>query len=53
MRKNQKNQTPSNEQQMVIKKAGLEPLYYVVIKELRSNLIIKDRRTGEVSMIEK
>jgi hypothetical protein len=49
----QKNATPTREQQASIKAAELNPIYWVVLKDLPSSLIIKHRWTGEVKYINK
>lgn len=49
----QKNATPSREQQAALKKAGLDPLYWVVKKELTMPMIARNRQTGEWWLIDK
>jgi hypothetical protein len=49
----QKNATPTRDQQASIKAAGLNHMYWTVLKELPSSLIIKHRITGEVKYINK
>lgn len=49
----QKNATPSREQQASLKKAGLDPLYWVVTREFPSQLIVNQRFTGEWRLIDK
>jgi hypothetical protein len=49
----QKNATPTEEQQMTIIRAGLKPYEWVVIKDLKYSMIIRNRVTNEVRMIGK
>lgn len=49
----QKNATPTEEQQVTICKAGLNPSYWTVIKDLRYSMIICNLETKEVRMIGK
>lgn len=49
----QKNATPTKEQSRIIKKNGLAPALWVVIKDLPHSLIIKGRITGEFRVIDK
>ena len=49
----QKNATPNKAQQQVLKSNGLNVLTWVVIKDLNHSMIVKDRITGEVKMINK
>lgn len=49
----QKNATPSKAQQEVLKKNGLNAMLWVVIKELNHSMIVKNRVTGEVKLINK
>ena len=49
----QKNATPSKEHQEALKKAGLDPLYWVVTREFPSQLIVNQRFTGEWRLIDK
>ena len=49
----QKNATPTEEQQQTIIRAGLNPAYWTVIKDLRYSMIICHRQTKEVRMIGK
>ena len=49
----QKNATPSAEQQQNIVRAGLNPAYWTVIKDLRYSMIICNLETKEVRMIGK
>lgn len=48
-----KNATPSKAQQEVLKRNGLMPLAWVVIKDLNNSMIVKNRLTGEFKVIEK
>jgi hypothetical protein len=49
----QKNATPTREQKEAIKKAGLNPLMWTVLKELPSGLIIIHRIEKAVKLISK
>ena len=49
----QKNATPDAEQAQNICKAGLNPAYWTVIKDLKYSMIICNRETKEVRMIGK
>ena len=49
----QKNATPTKEQARVIRKNGLAPALWVVIKDFPHSLIIKGRITGEFRVIDK
>ena len=49
----QKNATPSAEQGNVLKKNGLSPLSWVVVKEFPSSMIVRNRFTGEFKHIGK
>lgn len=49
----QKNATPSKGQQAIIKKNGLQPMYWTVLQDLTNSMIIRHRVTGEVKVIEK
>lgn len=49
----QKNATPSKAQMEVIKRNGLSPLLWTVVKELTHSMIVRHRVTGEVKVIEK
>ena len=49
----QKNATPSAEQGKVLKKNGLSPLFWVVVKEFNSSMIVRNRFTGEIKHIGK
>ena len=49
----QKNATPTREQKEAIKKAGLNPLMWTVLKELPSGLIIIHRIEKSVKLINK
>lgn len=50
---NQKNATPTAEQQVNICKAGLNPDYWTVIKDMRYSMIICNKETKEVKLIGK
>jgi hypothetical protein len=49
----QKNATPTKDQQAAMKRAGLNPLMWVVKKELPSQMIIFHRITGSFQVINK
>lgn len=49
----QKNATPSRSQQMAIKAARLNADEWVVVKELPSQLIIRNRDTNEHRLIKR
>ena len=49
----QKNATPSKAQQEILKRNSLEPLEWVVIKELNHSMIIRQRSGTEVRIIDK
>ena len=49
----QKNVTPTKAQQEILKRNGLQPHLYTVVKELDSSLIVKHRITGEFKVIKK
>lgn len=49
----QKNATPSREQQEHMKRAGLNPHLWVVIKDLNTQMIIRHRVTCEFKVIDK
>lgn len=49
----QKNATPTKAQGEVIERNGLTKLAWVVIKDLKHSLIIKNRFTGEFRVIDK
>ena len=49
----QKRTTPTDSQAAYIRRAGLAPHEFTVIKELNYTLFIRHRVTGEVKMISK
>ena len=49
----QKNATPDKDQAQTIVRAGLNPMYWTVVKDLRYSMIICNRETKEVRMIGK
>lgn len=49
----QKNASPTREQAQTIARHGLDRLSWVVIKDLRNSMIIKNRFTEEFKVIEK
>lgn len=49
----QKNATPCKQQLETIKKNGLNPAFFIVLKDLQYSMIVKNRFTGEVRVINK
>lgn len=49
----QKNATPTKEQQAALCKAGKDWRYFSVIRDLPHSLIVRDKRSNEVSIVEK
>lgn len=49
----QKNATPNKAQQAAISAAGYNPMVWTVLKELDHRLIIRNRLTGTVRLIDK
>lgn len=49
----QKNATPSKAQAEIMKRNGLNPLTWTVIKELNYSMIVRNRVTGEFKVIDK
>ena len=49
----QKNATPTKEQAEVLKRHGLNPAFWVVVKDLPNSLIIKKRAVGDFKVINK
>lgn len=49
----QKNAYPNKAQMATMKRAGLNPLEWVVVRELTSSLIIKKRGTDEYQIVKK
>lgn len=49
----QKNATPTRQQTEYIRRSGRDPLYYTVIRELPHSLIVMDRLTKAVAIVEK
>lgn len=49
----QNNATPSKNQQAIIKKNGLQPMFWTVLQDLTHSMIVRHRVTGEVKVIEK
>lgn len=49
----QKNATPTKEQQMVIVRAGFNPIEWTVIKDLKYSMIIRNKFTQEVKLVGK
>lgn len=49
----QKNATPTRDQQAILKKNGLIPVEWVVIRDLNRSMIIRNWITKEIKMIDK
>lgn len=49
----QKNATPTQAQTETLKRAGLAPIAWAVVRELPHSLIVKHRVTGEFKVIDK
>ena len=49
----QKNATPTREQAASLRRAGLNAWDWVVIKDLKLTLIVRNRCTGVVKLIDK
>lgn len=49
----QKNASPTKEQADAMKKIGLNPVFWVVVKVLPNSMIVKNRLTGEFKVLEK
>lgn len=49
----QKNATPSKSQAEIIKRHGLQPHLYTVLKDLPKSILVKHRITGEFTVLEK
>lgn len=49
----QKNATPTKLQAQLIRKRGLDPKDFVVVKALNYTLFLKNRHTGAVKIIDK
>ena len=49
----QKNATPSKAHAEIIKRHGLQPHLYTVLKELPNSLIVKHRITGDFEVLVK
>lgn len=49
----QKNAAPTKLQAELLKRHGLDPRYYTVMRELNYTMFIKDRRDGTVKIIDK
>lgn len=49
----QKNATPSRQQQEVLKRNGLMPMFWAVVDDNRNYLIVTNRFTGKVKVINK
>ncbi len=47
----QKNATPNKSQQEVLRRRGLNPLYFVIVKDMANSMIVKNRDTGEFQII--
>lgn len=49
----QKNATPNKNQKVLIKKRGLDPDNYTVLKELNYSLFLIDRRNKTIKVLDK
>ena len=49
----QKNAAPTKAQAEALKRAGLAPIAWAVVRELPHSLIVKNRLTGEFKVIDK
>lgn len=49
----QKNATPNKAQAEALKRAGLAPIAWVVVRELPHSLIVRNRVTGEFKVLDK
>ena len=49
----QKNATPTKEQQAVLKNRGLNPLFWVVVRDLQDSMIVRNRVSGEFKVVTK
>jgi len=49
----QKNATPSKAQAEVMKRRGVNPLTWTVVKDLNNSMIVRHRITGEFRVIDK
>lgn len=49
----QKNARPTKEQAEAMKKIGMNPMFWVVIRDLPKSMIVRHRITGEVKLVEK
>ena len=49
----QKNATPSKAQAEIIRRAGLDPQDYVVVRTLEHSIIVRNRATDEFKVLDK
>ncbi len=49
----QKNATPSKAQAEIIRRAGLDPQEYAVVKDLTYSIIVRHRATDEFKVLDK
>ena len=49
----QKNASPTKEQAEAMKKIGMNPMFWVVIRNLHKSMIVRHRITDEVKLVEK
>lgn len=49
----QKNATPTKEQQAMLKANGLNPLFWVIVKDLMDSVIVRNRLSGEFKLVSK
>jgi len=48
-----KQRTPTKEQADILRRAGLIPWHWEIVKELEYSMIIRHRETGEYDVIDK
>ena len=49
----QKNASPTKAQAEILKRNGLNPMFWVVVRDLNHSMIVKHRFTGEIKVIDK
>ena len=49
----QKNASPTKEQVEILRRNGMNPVSWVIVKELTFSVIVKHRITGEFKVIDK
>lgn len=48
-----KKKEPNKEQNAIIKRAGLNPLCWIVLQDLNCSMIVRHLITGEIKVIDK